>query len=172
MKTNYQQENLDSEKRKKLLEQAASDSIKYLDSLDSRRVSPSESELNELEKLNIPLQEEPIEPESVIKLLNEVGSKTTVANAGGRYFGFVIGGSHPVSVAANWLASAWDQNGGLEVTSPINAKIEEITSEWLKEIITCIQRFSCWICNRSNCSKLLWTCSSTTFSIKETRMEC
>jgi glutamate/tyrosine decarboxylase-like PLP-dependent enzyme len=135
MKLNYQQKNLDSKNRKKLLERAASDSIKYLNSLESRRVSPSESELTNLEKLDIPLQEEAVDSESIIKLLNEVGSKTTVANAGGRFFGFVIGGSHPVSLAANWLASAWDQNGGLEVTSPINAKIEEITSEWLKELL-------------------------------------
>ena len=131
----YQLENLQPEKRRNLLQTAADSGIKYLNSLESRRVNPSESELIDLEKLDIPLQEEAIEPESVIKLLNEVGLKTTMANAGGRYFGFVIGGSHPVSVAANWLASAWDQNGGLEVTSPINAKIEEITSEWLKELL-------------------------------------
>jgi glutamate/tyrosine decarboxylase-like PLP-dependent enzyme len=136
MKANsYQQDNLHPEKRRKLLEEAARVSINYLDVLESRRVSPSQSELNELEKLNIKLQEDPVEPEIVLKLLNEVGSKTTVANAGGRYFGFIIGGSHPVSLAANWLAGAWDQNGGLIVTSPMNAKIEEITTNWLKEIL-------------------------------------
>jgi len=135
MKTDYQKNNLNPGKRRMLLENAASESIKYLDSLDSRKVSPSQTDLNELEKLNTSLQEESIEPESVIKLLNEVGSKTAVANAGGRFFGFVIGGSHPVSLAANWLTGAWDQNGGLEITSPINAKIEEITSDWLKELL-------------------------------------
>jgi len=135
MKTDYQKNNLNPGKRRMLLENAASESIKYLDSLDSRKVSPSQTDLNELEKLNTSLQEESIEPESVIKLLNEVGSKTAVANAGGRFFGFVIGGSHPVSLAANWLTGAWDQNGGLEITSPINAQIEEITSDWLKELL-------------------------------------
>jgi len=132
---NYQQENLQSERRRNLLQQTTEYSVNFLDSLESRRVSPSQNELNELEKLNIPFQEESIDPESVIKLLSEVGSKTTIANAGGRYFGFIIGGSHPVSLAANWLAGSWDQNAGLGVTSPLNAKIEEITSEWLKEIL-------------------------------------
>lgn len=132
---NYQCENLNQEKRRELLENAAESSIKYLDSLDTRRVGPAESDLLKLVELDSELQDEPIDPESVIKLLSEVGSKTTVGNSGGRYFGFVIGGSHPVSVAANWLTASWDQNGGLEVTSPINAKIEEITSGWLKELL-------------------------------------
>ena len=132
---NYQSENLHPENRRKLLKYSFSKSIEYLDSINSRRVSPSQDELLELEKLNNPFPENPTEPESVIKLLSEVGSKTTIANAGGRYFGFIIGGSHPVSLAANWLAGSWDQNSGLIVTSPFNAKIEEITSDWLKEIL-------------------------------------
>lgn len=132
---NYQSENLHPENRRKLLEYSFSKSIEYLDSINSRRVSPSQDELLELEKLNNPFPENPTEPESVIKLLSEVGSKTTIANTGGRYFGFIIGGSHPVSLAANWLAGSWDQNSGLIVTSPFNAKIEEITSDWLKEIL-------------------------------------
>ncbi|MFI5237531.1 MAG: pyridoxal phosphate-dependent decarboxylase family protein, partial [Ignavibacteriales bacterium] len=136
MKTiNYQKDNLHPDKRRKLLEETAKASTKYLDSLETRRVSPSQSELDELEKLNSSLQEDSIDPESVVKLLSEVGSKTAMASAGGRFFGFVIGGSHPVSLAANWLAGSWDQNGGLGVTSPLNAKIEEITSDWLKEIL-------------------------------------
>ncbi len=136
METNkYQNENLHPEKRRKLLEEAAESSIKYLDSLDSRRVSPDQNDLLKLEEFNPEFQDDPIDAESVIKSLSEVGSRTTVANSGGRYFGFVIGGSHPVSVAANWLAGAWDQNAGLGVTSPLNARIEEITSNWLKEIL-------------------------------------
>src|SRR5438874_1857132 len=51
---------------------------------------------------------------------------------GGRFFGFVIGGSLPVTVAASWLASAWDQNGGLVVTAPINARLEKVALDWVK----------------------------------------
>jgi len=135
MNHDYQKDNLDNKKRSQLLEEAARLSNDYLDSLSSRKVSPSQVEIDELKKLSSIFQEEPVDAEQVINLLADVGSTTTIANAGGRYFGFVIGGSHPVAVAANWLASAWDQNGGLGVTSPINSKIEEIASEWLKEIL-------------------------------------
>jgi len=131
----YHYENLNPDKRRKLLEEAAESSLKYLDSLDSRRVSPDQNDLLKLKEFNPEFQDDPVNAESVIKLLSEVGSRTTIANPGGRYFGFVIGGSHPVSVAANWLAGAWDQNAGLGVTSPLNARIEEITSNWLKEIL-------------------------------------
>ena len=61
--------------------------------------------------------------------------KAAVGNTGGRYFGFVIGGSLPVTVAANWLAAAWDQNAGLKITSPLAAKLEEVAAEWLLELL-------------------------------------
>jgi len=57
-----------------------------------------------------------------------------MASAGGRFFGFVIGGSLPVTVAASWLATTWDQNAGLVVTSPVNATLENVALRWVKEI--------------------------------------
>src|ERR1700733_11380964 len=58
-----------------------------------------------------------------------------MASAGGRFFGFVIGGELPVTVAANWLATAWDQNAGLVVSAPTNAALEKVALRWLKEIL-------------------------------------
>ena len=58
---NYQNENLNPEKRRKLLEEAAESSIKYLDSLDSRRVSPDQNDLLKLEEFNPEFQDDPIE---------------------------------------------------------------------------------------------------------------
>ncbi len=119
---------------RKLLEQVASYSADYLSSLKERRVAPSQEDLKLLEKFDLPLHNEPINAEEVIKLLNEVGSKATIAIAGGRFFGFVIGGSLPVTVAANWLNTAWDQNAGLFIGSPIGTVLEEISLKWLLDI--------------------------------------
>jgi len=106
---------------KSLLQKTLEYSSEYLSSLKERRVAPSEKELELLHRLNHSLQEEKLNPEEVIGLLNEVGSKTAVANVGGRYFGFVIGGSLPAALAANWLAGTWDQNAGLAATSPFGS---------------------------------------------------
>src|SRR5690349_1627129 len=56
------------------------------------------------------------------------------ATAGGRYFGFVVGGSLPAALAANWLAGAWDQDGGMAAVCPINAALEEIARRWLLDL--------------------------------------
>ncbi len=120
---------------KELLEQVASYSAEYLASLKGRRVGPSEEDLKLLEKLNLPLKNETSDPEEIIKLLEEVGSKATVAIAGGRFFGFVIGGSLPVTVAASWLNTAWDQNAGLFAGSPIGTVLEEVSLKWMLDIL-------------------------------------
>jgi glutamate/tyrosine decarboxylase-like PLP-dependent enzyme len=77
----------------------------------------------------------PTSDADVIALLDEIGSPATVASAGGRYFGFVIGGSLPATLAANWLAGAWDQDAGLVVISPAAAAIEETALRWLVDVL-------------------------------------
>jgi glutamate/tyrosine decarboxylase-like PLP-dependent enzyme len=71
----------------------------------------------------------------VLGMLDEIGSPATVATTGGRYFGFVIGGTLPGSLAANWLAGAWDQNAGLRVMSPVAAELEEVALGWVCEVL-------------------------------------
>jgi glutamate/tyrosine decarboxylase-like PLP-dependent enzyme len=75
------------------------------------------------------------DPWKVLALLDEVGSPGTVANAGGRYFGFVNGGALPAARAANVLAAAWDQNAAFRVMSPTAAALEEIALAWMVELL-------------------------------------
>lgn len=81
------------------------------------------------------MNDEPQDPGDVIELLDTAGSPATVASTGPRYFGFVIGGSLPAAMAANWLAGAWDQNAGLYVSSPVAARVEEIAASWLLDVL-------------------------------------
>lgn len=116
-----------------LLQDAAARATRYLDRLDARPVFPSP--LPDLTPLDGPLPEAPEEPARVLELLDRVGSPGTVATAGGRYFGFVTGGSVPAALAAGWLATAWDQNAALWVMSPVAAKLEEVVLRWLADLL-------------------------------------
>src|SRR6185503_6474892 len=122
-------------KENKLLEQAKEYAVNYLAELPGRRAFPDKASLQELEKLVIPLPDSTTDPSEVIDLLHTIGSRNTVASNGGRYFGFVFGGSLPVSLAANWLASAWDQNAVFKISSPIAAQTEKVAGRWLLDLL-------------------------------------
>jgi glutamate/tyrosine decarboxylase-like PLP-dependent enzyme len=104
--------------------------------LDERGVAPTAEAIDRLAQLGGPLPDGPADPIDVLALLDNVGSPATVVNAGGRFFGFVNGGSLPAALAANWLAGAWDQNAGLVVSSPVAAALEEISLAWLLEALS------------------------------------
>jgi len=118
-----------------LLKQAAQHAIRYLESLEGRSVAPTERALQRLKDLNGGLADAPMSSSAVLAQLDELGSPATVASAGPRYFGFVIGGSLPASLAASWLASAWDQNAGLVAASPVAAALEDVALEWLLDVL-------------------------------------
>jgi glutamate/tyrosine decarboxylase-like PLP-dependent enzyme len=111
---------------RKLLEDTAQRAISYLESLEARSVAPLPEAVAKLSAFDEPLSEAPTPPEHVIKQLDETCSPATTAMAGPRFFGFVIGGSLPVTLAANWLAGAWDQNPGLYAPTPATARLEEV----------------------------------------------
>ncbi|MEO8333876.1 MAG: aminotransferase class V-fold PLP-dependent enzyme [bacterium] len=118
-----------------LLREAAGRSIAYLDSLAERRVSPSIEAVAALAALRVDLPLKPTDPFDVLQQLDDVGSPATMAMAGGRFFGFVIGGALPVTVAASWLATAWDQNTGLYNSTPGTAVIEDVALAWLVDVL-------------------------------------
>ncbi|MEP6570061.1 MAG: pyridoxal-dependent decarboxylase [Acidobacteriota bacterium] len=119
---------------REFLETAAQRAISYLEGLEDRSVAPAAEAVRKLAVLNQPLNDKPTVPEQVIRTLDEVCSPATMAMAGPRFFGFVIGGSLPVSLAANWLAGAWDQNTGLFTPTPATAQLEQVALNWLLEL--------------------------------------
>src|SRR5262245_38488824 len=118
-----------------LLRTAAERASRYRHDLDRRGVAPTQQAIANLRRFDEPLPAHPTDPEAVIDLLDTVGSPATMASAGGRFFGFVIGSSLPATVAASFLATAWDQNAGIVAASPVSAKLEEVAMRWMLELL-------------------------------------
>ncbi len=118
-----------------LLRDAAERAIRYLEGLDRRRVAPDPAAVAALgTRLGGPMPDGPVDPRRVLAALDEAGSPATMGMAGARFFGFVIGAALPVTVAAGWLATAWDQNTGLWNVTPATATLEEIALTWMIDL--------------------------------------
>jgi glutamate/tyrosine decarboxylase-like PLP-dependent enzyme len=117
-----------------LLQDVSERAIRYLDEVGNRSVAPSPEAIERLSSLSGPMPEGPSDPFDVIRVLDVIGSPATMATAGPRFFGFVVGGALPVTVAANWLAGAWDQNAPVSLLSPVGAALERIAIGWLVEL--------------------------------------
>lgn len=117
-----------------LLQEAFKLSERYLSGVTEQRVFPSAEQLKLLEHFDEAVPERPSPALEVLRLLDTYGSPNTVASQGGRYFGFVTGGVTPAALAAKLLGTAWDQNNGPRLSSPIGAKLEEVALEWLRQL--------------------------------------
>lgn len=118
-----------------LLRRTAELAADFLDTLDEGPVWPPAS-IDELRtELGGPLPEAPSESLAVVEELARAAGPGVVGMQSGRYFGFVIGGSLPAALAADWLASAWDQKAGLVVGGPAAAVVEEVVGDWLKDLL-------------------------------------
>lgn len=108
--------------------------LAHIDGLSERRVDATAT-LDELRhRIDLPLAQHGIDPKQVVDELVRACDGGIVGSAGPRFFGFVIGGSLPAALAADWLTSAWDQNAGLYVIGPAASLVEEVAGGWLKSL--------------------------------------
>ena len=118
-----------------LLTETAERASRYLDDLQARHVSPDPQAVAGLARLSMPLPDGPTDAPLVLRELDDIASPATMAMAGPRFFGFVIGGAQPAALAAHWLATAWDENCGLYNVTPATAEIERVALEWVLDAL-------------------------------------
>jgi glutamate/tyrosine decarboxylase-like PLP-dependent enzyme len=124
------------------LERAAQLASKYLQTLDDCRIDDALEPEKLRDRLAKELTIEGVPSEQVIEeLFNDAGAGL-LNTSSGRFFGWVIGGALPVSIAAEWLTAAWDQNAGASALSPSAAVVEEVAGRWLKDILRIPQKAS------------------------------
>src|SRR5918999_4963640 len=125
-----------------LLDDAATRAAEFLEGLPERTVAPTATAEELRQELGGPLPDGPREPRLVVAELARAADPGIMATPGGRFFGFVIGGSLPAALAADWLTSAWDQNAGLYAAAPAASVVEEVCGAWLIELFGLPQQVS------------------------------
>ena len=120
---------------RELLDEAVERAARFLDSLPERRVAAARTAEELVPALGGGLPRKGLPASDVVARLDEIGVQGVVASAGPRYFGFVTGGALPASLAASWLATAWDQNAFSEVSSPVGAAVERVAMRWVLEAL-------------------------------------
>jgi glutamate/tyrosine decarboxylase-like PLP-dependent enzyme len=108
---------------------------RWLDTLATRPVPPRASAAEVTAALGTELPVGPTPANEVIDLLARACEPGLTAMPSGRFYGMVIGGTHPAALAADWLVSAWDQNAVLRAVSPAHAAVEDVASKWLLDLL-------------------------------------
>ena len=119
----------------KIMRDAAERGVRYRQTLGDRPVAPSPAAIAAVSGFDEALSQQGRDDTETLAMLDDIGSPASIAMAGPRFFGFVIGGSLPVTVAANWLATAWDQNSVMNEVTPAMATLENVSRRWLCELL-------------------------------------
>ncbi len=109
--------------------------LEFLGSLEERPVWPRATLADMLDAFGGPLPAEGMDAEDVIEEIVSRADPGLVAIPGGRFFGFVIGGTHPAALAADWLVSAWDQNSGSALLTPTTVALERVAGRWMLDVL-------------------------------------
>lgn len=117
------------------LDRAREHSLNWLASLASRPVGPRQSFEELLAGFAAPLPEAPTDPIEVVDELARLAEPGLMGMPSGRFFGWVIGGTLPAALAADWMVSAWDQNAALRFATPAVVAAEEAASGWLLDLL-------------------------------------
>ncbi|MEL6969337.1 MAG: aminotransferase class V-fold PLP-dependent enzyme [Bacteroidota bacterium] len=134
MPTTVQKQMYEELRNGQLFEQAQQYASAYLEQVLERNVFPSPEALAQLAVFDEALPQATANGKAVLEMLHQYGSPATVAQLGGRYFGFVNGSAVPTGLAAKHLATYWDQNTAMQVISPLAAKLEMVVEGWLRDI--------------------------------------
>ena len=126
---------LDPAEYRSVLDTAHDRAIDWIDSVPERPVAPTKDVQQMKQVFERPLQDERVDPAAVVNELATQAEPGVMAMSSGRFFGWVIGGTLPASLGADWLVSTWDQNAAMRYASPATAAIEEVAGEWLVALL-------------------------------------
>lgn len=121
--------------RREALQAAFDAATSWLDQLSTAPVRPSQDVDEVTAALWRELPDEGLDPRAVVDELVRAASPGLMGAPSGRFFGWVIGGTLPAALAADWLTSAWDQNAGLLASSPASAAVERVAGRWLLDLL-------------------------------------
>ena len=124
-----------SEELRRLLSRAVDHAVRYRDDVATGPAHPRESYAALRGRMTEPLPEAPTDPAAMLEELVALSEPGLMPITGPRFFGWVMGASHPAGVAADWLVSAWGQNAGYHTPTPSAAAIEEVAERWLLEVL-------------------------------------
>jgi glutamate/tyrosine decarboxylase-like PLP-dependent enzyme len=117
------------------LDRATAHALRWLGSLPTRRVPSSATADEVTAALGAELPPHGEDPAAVIDRLAAAVEPGLMASASGRFYGWVMGGTLPAALAADWLVTAWDQPAGMRDATPGVIAVEEAAARWLLQLL-------------------------------------